>query len=132
MAKFSHTILYVNNVMKALDFYEKVFGLKPKMIYEEKTYAELDTGSTVLAFADNSLADFNIPTGYIKHDQNNLPLLTEIVLKVDDVEHYFELSLRAGAKQISPPTEKPWGETIGYIQDPNGVLVAICSSNDLS
>lgn len=129
MAKLSHIICYVANVMKALDFYKNVFGLKPKMIYEEKTYAELETGTVVLAFADHSLADFNLPKGSIKHDQNQLPVLTEIVLKVEDVHHTFETALQAGAKCVAEPTKKPWGETIGYIQDPDGILVAICSDS---
>lgn len=129
MSKLSHVICYVNDLMNALAFYEKVFSFKPKFIYEEKTYAELETGMTTLAFADISLADFNIPTDYTKHSQSKPPALTELVIKVDNVEDYFQKALQEGAKKIADPIKKPWGETIGYVQDPQGILIAICSSN---
>jgi predicted enzyme related to lactoylglutathione lyase len=31
------------------------------------------------------------------------------------------------AKSVSPPTQKPWGQTVSYVRDNNGFLIEICS-----
>lgn len=54
MVLFSYVILYVENVQKMIDFYEKAFDLELKFICEEKVYAELKTKNTTLAFALHS------------------------------------------------------------------------------
>lgn len=49
--KFKHTTLYVLDVKASLEFYCAAFGMKQKMLHEEGSDGELDTGHTVLAFA---------------------------------------------------------------------------------
>lgn len=127
MVTFSYTILYVKNISQALSFYKEVFDITAKFIHESNQYAELDTGSTTLAFASESLADFNLPNGYVPHDRETLPLACEIVFTVSDVQGYYKKALETGAKDIAAPKEKPWGQTVAYVQDPNGVLVEIAS-----
>ncbi len=39
-----YTILYVENVAAALDFYEKAFGLERLFLHESGDYGELATG----------------------------------------------------------------------------------------
>jgi lactoylglutathione lyase len=35
--------------------------------------------------------------------------------------------LAAGASAVKSPETKPWGQIVGYVRDPNGFLVEICS-----
>lgn len=51
MIRFAYTILYVKDVTKTIEFYEKVFKLKRKFISETGEYGELSTGETTLSFA---------------------------------------------------------------------------------
>lgn len=47
MIKFGYTILYVENVSKSIEFYEKAFGFVRKFITPENDCAELNTGVQV-------------------------------------------------------------------------------------
>ena len=38
------------------------------------------------------------------------------------------LALAAGATAVRPPTRKPWGQSVSYVRDPDGVLVELCTS----
>ena len=125
MVTFSHTILYVKDIPKALVFYKDVFGIEPKFIHESNQYAELATGATTLAFASESLAAYNLPNGYVPHDINKAPLACEIVFTVSNVQEWYDKALKAGAHALAAPQQKPWGQVVAYVQDPNGVLVEI-------
>ncbi len=59
--KLGYVILYVSQVSQLVDFYEKALGLNRKFVHESGQYAEMDTGSTTLAFACNRLAKSNLP-----------------------------------------------------------------------
>lgn len=34
----------------------------------------------------------------------------------------------AGAIVVKEPTQKPWGQTVGYVRDLNGFLVGVCTA----
>jgi lactoylglutathione lyase len=127
MVLYSHTIFYVKSIPDTISFYEKAFGIKPKFIHETKTYAELDTGDTALAFADETLGKENLPEGYQPNDRKHLPQGCEIVFSVVDVQKAYDRAVLAGAHPLSPPKLKPWGQTVAYVRDPHGILIEIAS-----
>jgi len=45
----------------------------------------------------------------------------------DDVPAAHARALKAGARELAAPKQKPWGQTVSYVRDPNGVLVELCS-----
>ena len=49
--KLGYIIIYVSDVPKTVTFYETAFNLKRRFIHESHLYAEMETGSTALAFA---------------------------------------------------------------------------------
>lgn len=67
MIRFSHTIFYVHDVLKAINFYEAAFGLKIKFLHESQAYAEFATEGVTLAFASEELGSLNFPEGYLKN-----------------------------------------------------------------
>jgi uncharacterized glyoxalase superfamily protein PhnB len=121
--KFGYTILYVKSVKEALAFYEKAFGLKTKMLHETGQYGELDTGETTLAFGSSLLASLN---GF-KADAPSEDPTFEIAFVTEDVEAAYQTAIAAGAVELKKPSKKPWGQTVGYVRDPNGFLVEIAS-----
>ncbi|HEY2811093.1 MAG TPA: VOC family protein [Rhabdochlamydiaceae bacterium] len=127
MVNFSHTLFYVKDIVKLIDFYEKAFGIKPKFVHESKLYAELDTGRTSLAFADDTLGRENLPEGYIPNDPAQTPSACEIVFTVLDVDHAYKTAVDAGAIALVPPKHKPWGQIVAYVRDPSGILIEIAS-----
>lgn len=126
-ATFSHMIFYVEDIPRGLAFYEKAFGIPAAFVHESGAYAELKTGVTRLAFASEQLGTMNLPGGYQKHRTTELPAGNELVLTVEDVAKAHTTALAAGASDVAGPKQKPWGQTIAYVRDPNGLLVEIAS-----
>jgi catechol 2,3-dioxygenase-like lactoylglutathione lyase family enzyme len=120
--RFGYTILYVRDVPASLEFYERAFGLQRRLLHESGQYAELETGSTALAFAAHELAAESVrelaqadPAGF------------EVCLVDEDVEGTYRRAVEAGAEAVSEPEERPWGQHTAYVRDPDGTLIEIAS-----
>ena len=46
-------------------------------------------------------------------------------IEADDVPGAYATALDAGATAMQEPAEKPWGQTVAYVRDPNGTLVEL-------
>lgn len=125
--KFSYTILYVRDVAQAAAFYKQAFGLKQRFLHESGQYAEMETETTTLAFAANDLANSNLPQGFRENNLSNLSAGIEVGFVTDDVAGVFKNAVKAGAGSVVEPKVKPWGQTVAYIRDLDGVLVSINS-----
>jgi lactoylglutathione lyase len=125
--RFGYTILYVEDVAAAIDFYERAFGLSRRFIADDATYGEMETGVTTLSFARHTLASQFIPGGYRRNDPEGQPAGVEIGLVTDDVPAAWDTALAAGATAVSRPKTKPWGQTVAYVRDPDGMLVELCT-----
>ncbi len=124
--KLGYTILYVKDVEKTVNFYEQAFSLKRKFIHEAGDYGEMETGSTILAFASHELAISN-DIGFKKNITRGNPPNFEIVFISDNVKSAYEQALKNGAIAVKNPEEKPWGQIVGYVKDLNGFLIEIAS-----
>lgn len=127
MIKFGYTIIYVNNVEENLEFFEKTFDIKRRFLHECGDYGELDTGSTVLAFAGIEVGESNVPGGCVYAEEQEKPLGVEIALVCEDVEAIHQVAINNGSKEVSPPIVKPWGQTVSYLTSPHGILLEICT-----
>ncbi len=105
--KFSYTIIYVQDVLQTVAFYEKAFNLKQRFIHESNQYGEMETGKTTIAFASNQLAQSNLPSGFQENSLQNLPNGVEIGFVVEDVTDAFNCAVEAGAINVVQPKIKP-------------------------
>ena len=55
------------------------------------------------------------------------PFGIELGFTTDDVAALCGQAVNAGATILESPQTKPWGQTVAYIQDPNGFLLEICT-----
>lgn len=124
--KLGYTIIYVADVADTVTFYEAAFGLSCRFIHESNLYAEMETGDTVLAFAGNEAAEMN-GLAILPNDPTDLPAGWEICFITDDVETAFDHALSKGCNSVSPPSRKPWNQTVSYVRDLNGCIVEIAS-----
>ncbi len=124
---FGYTILYVPDVAASVAFYERAFGLSSRFVHPSGDYAELDTGATALAFASDELGETNFPAGYRRTTPDAPPPAMEICLVTDDVAAAFDRAVVAGAVVLSKPSEKPWGQTVAYVRDADGVIVELAT-----
>ncbi len=125
--KFAYAIAYVRDVERSVTFYEQAFGLQRRFVDQSGQYAEMETGETTLSFASDELGASNLPGGFRKNDPAGLPAGIEIAFVTGDVDAAFRSALEAGATEVAGPKTKPWGQTVAYVRDPNGVLVEIGS-----
>ena len=103
MVKFAYTILYVQDVTKAIEFYERAFGLTRKFVTPVNDYGELLVGETTLSFSSTSLAKANLKDGFT------------------------ESSFNAGATIVENSKTKPWGQVVAYLRDLDGFLIEVCT-----
>jgi lactoylglutathione lyase len=125
--KFGYTIVYVPDVSTSLAFFEKAFGFKRRFLHESGTYGELNTGETTLSLAAHALGASNMPEGYVAADASSKPLGMEVAFVTTDVAQAHKTAVSAGAREIKPPQQKPWGQTVSYVRCPDGTLVELCS-----
>ncbi|AGH97234.1 VOC family protein [Micavibrio aeruginosavorus] len=124
--KFGYTIIYVPDVQKAISFYESAFGLKLRFLHDSNQYGELETGATALAFASEDMHTINGIEATLNRPSNKAAGI-EIALVTEDVVTAHAHAVASGATEITKPDQKPWGQTVSYVRDLNGVLVEICS-----
>lgn len=127
MVMLGYTIVYVPDVPAALAFYERAFGLSRRFVDESGNYGELETGAVTLAFSQD---DFAHGLTGVEHQGNAADGPAggfELVLLTDDVAAAVEAARIAGATVVSPPAEMPWGQTVAYVRDLNGVLVELAT-----
>lgn len=121
---FAYTILYVDNVSEALIFYEEAFGFDRKMLHESGDYGELQSGSTTLAFAERTMI---ANEGWTPSAPNPSAPSFGISFTTDDVAKAIQRALKAGAKLLKEPVDKPWGQTTAYLSDNSGFIVEVCT-----
>ncbi|HZN91018.1 MAG TPA: VOC family protein [Thermoleophilaceae bacterium] len=125
--RFGYTILYVADVGATLELYERAFAQRRRFLHESGSYAELETGGTVLAFASNELAASNVPGLMRPRALGHARPSFEVCFVTDDVQGAFDRAVSEGAEAVTSPQTKPWGQQVAYVRDPDGNLVEIAS-----
>lgn len=125
--KFGYTIAYVADVSAALRFFEAAFGIETRFLHESGDYGELATGDTALAFASHELAKANFPEGISRLADLTPPAGIEIALVTDDVPAAIRNAVTNGAQLVVEAKEKPWGQVVGYVRSPDGLLIELCT-----
>ena len=123
-----YLIIYVPDVRQAVDFYARAFGLAARFIHDSGTYAELETGATRLAFADEKTTP---SAGHFTLNRaEDRAAGFEVAFVAADVAAAFAHAVDAGAAVVAEPAQKPWGQTVAYVRDAAGVLIELCSDMD--
>ncbi len=121
--KLRWSIVYVPDVEATLSFYERAFGLKQRMLAPDGSYGELDTGETRIGFASQGMSEGAYPGGVVALSPGDRPQAFEFGFATDDVATAYRKAVDAGATPVSEPERKPWGQTVAYVRDLNGLLV---------
>jgi lactoylglutathione lyase len=124
--RFGWTILHVRDVPEAIAFYERAFGFRRRFVAPQGEYGELETGGTTLAFAAHALVERLGAHGPVTHTG---PSGFEVALVADEahVEGAYRRAVAAGCEAVKPLARMPWCQTVGFVRDPGGVLVEICT-----
>jgi lactoylglutathione lyase len=117
-------IVYVDEPTAASAFYEQTFGLRGEFAAPDGSYAQLDTGSTRLAFASYALGRRNFPGG-VRAAGADQPANIEITLVAEDVDAALAEALAAGCTLLAAAEDKPHGQRVAFVRDPFGTLVEL-------
>ncbi len=124
--KLGYTILYVPDVLQAVEFCEAAFGIKRRYVHDGGQYAEMETGSTALGFASEALAEAN-GIAIRPNTPRDVAAGIQICLVTETPEQAYAHAVAMGAAPVKPVEVKPWGQKVSYVRDLNGCLVEICS-----
>ena len=110
-------IFTVGDVDRAVAFYGSTFGF-------EQTYSFEQDGATAYAFL--RLEPLGI--GLARRASADDPACA-LWLYTDDVDAAAEQLRAAGADELLPPTDQPWGERMSTFRDPQGITVHVATKD---
>jgi PhnB protein len=109
--------LIVRGANAAIDFYEKVFGAKKLMAFQDGeriAHAELKLGD-----AHVMLADENTDMGILAPAPGQFPGVS-VMLYLKDADAAVERAVAAGSKVERPVADQFYGDRLGVVVDPYG------------
>ena len=116
-------ILYVADQERSKNYYSKVLGIEPVLNVPGMTEFLLSENVKLGLMPEEGIA--KIISGHMPHpaEANGIPRC-ELYLRVTDVNEYCERALAEGGKLVSPVQARDWDDTVGYIADPEGHILA--------
>lgn len=116
-------ILYVADQEKSKLFYEIVLGQKPSLHVAGMTEFTLAPGVKLGLMPENGIAKILGNKTPHPATAKGVPRC-ELYLKYGNTHLYYRRALAAGAKSVSPPAARDWGDEAAYVADPDGHILA--------
>ena len=118
-----HVILYVADQARSRDFYAAVLGRPPVLDVAGMTEFAITDRFTLGLMPESGIAKILSDKTPHPGSANGVPRC-ELYIYTDQIDAAFTRAVKAGAKEISPIATRDWGDTAGYLTDPDGhVLV---------
>jgi catechol 2,3-dioxygenase-like lactoylglutathione lyase family enzyme len=118
-----HLVLAVSDVERSYEFYRDVFGWMSHLEWPGE-YTELvvtDEDRLGLYRRDG----WAVTAGAEPADLNGRVSPAYLYVRVDDLDETIARLKKAGARPLSPRSERNWGEEAAYFADPDGNVVAV-------
>lgn len=116
-------IVYVADQAKASAFYEALLELKPILDVPGMTEFQLADGFVFGLMPWRGIRAL-IGDAFDEPISEHPLVRSELYLTVADVEATYHKSLSLGAKALSPPQPRNWGDTVAYVMDSDGTVLA--------
>lgn len=118
---FATAVIYADDVAATVAFYERAIGLAPSYYDRQLGFALLGAEQTV-AVASHAAGALMLEAGYVPA-QHGRVRGTELAFWAEDVPAAFEAAVHAGATALTPPRVMPWGQTVAYVEAPEGTIL---------
>jgi lactoylglutathione lyase len=121
----SFPILYTDDLPRSVAFYRDLLGFVQTYRFPSEGNAEfvalkLDEGAVGIADVSSSADQLHgLPVRPVSG------LRFELCIYTDDVDAAFAELRAAGVPVLAEPADQPWGERLGYVEDPDGNPVHI-------
>jgi len=123
MTTAAHLILYVDDQRRACDFYTAALARSPRLDVPGMTEFELGGGAVLGLMPIDGIRRLLGEALPDPRRGDGAPR-AELYLHVDDVAASHARALAAGAKQLSAPLSRDWGDEVSYALDPDGHVLA--------
>lgn len=122
----SIVILAVADVARAQRFYTTVFDWTVRVDAGVFTQLSLPDGPDVALYAR---AGFGTNTGRppVASPPGHTSAAELYVTVTGDLSAWVDRAVAAGATLLSPPADRPWGERVAYLADPDAHVLALSS-----
>lgn len=124
MTATAFPIVYVAELERSVQFYRENFGFEEAYQWPvdgEREFVAMTRGDAAVGFSSLAAAARTMGAAV---DRSPTPSF-ELCLYVDDVDATSDDLRSSGVRQISAPTDRPWGERSAYFADPDGNPVQI-------
>lgn len=118
-----HTLtpyLIVRGAARAIDFYREAFGAAELSRHADEEgrirHAEIRIGDSVVMLTDEGTDEW--PEWQSPETRGGTPV--HLYMYVEDADAIFARALRAGASELLPMKDQPYGDRSGGITDPFG------------
>jgi lactoylglutathione lyase len=122
MTKLGFVIMYTRDVAKKVAFYDRAFGMQKGRIADKEVYGEMLGGDVKLQFVQEEFARRYVPD-FLPNRLERPAAGVEIGFLFDDVAAAYHHAIDAGCTSVAAPEKRPWGPTIAFVRDDEGVLV---------
>ncbi|MFN8324113.1 MAG: VOC family protein [Chitinophagales bacterium] len=122
-------ILYVADQQKSTTFYSLVLNITPHLNVPGMTEFVLSDNLKLGLMPEAGIAKILLDKTPHPHSGSGIPRC-ELYLYTDNIDEIFKLSIKAGAKEISSIQKRDWGDTVGYVADPDGHVIAFVGKDD--
>jgi lactoylglutathione lyase len=127
---FRGSVFFVADVEETLAFYNRTLDIPTYYLHPSRGYGELQTGTTLLAFISQKFIEETDLFGSISivYPRPGEPTIgAQVAFMTDKLDEVWQKAVDAGAVVHKAPALKPWGQTVGFLFDPNGVIVELQS-----
>jgi uncharacterized protein len=122
-------IFYVSDQERSTEFYRRVFAREPNLHVPGMTEFELEGGGSLGLMPEKGIRNLLGEALPDPASAAGVPR-AELYLSVDDADEHHQRALEAGAKELSPFVDRPWGDRASYLLDPDGHVLALAKPID--
>lgn len=119
-------ILYISNQAESTAFYQTILAIEPSLNVPGMTEFQLNPYCKLGLMPNDGIAKIISSTLPHPSTGNGIPRC-EIYIQETNLESKLALCLKAGATLISPIMDRDWGDTVFYIADMDGHIIAFAS-----
>ena len=116
-------ILYVADQEKSKLFYAKILNKEPELHVPGMTEFLLDEKTKLGLMPEKGIQKILSSKTPDPASGNGIPRC-ELYLKSENFSIYYQNALKAGAKPVSEPAPRDWGDIVAYVADPDGHIIA--------
>ncbi|HEY6379634.1 MAG TPA: VOC family protein [Candidatus Dormibacteraeota bacterium] len=119
--RLGYVVRFVGALEPAVAFYRDVLG--QTLTKRTEHWAQFDCAGLRLGLYER--ATMAVQLGVDPAQLGAPPGALELAFEVADCDAAHRAALAAGAREFSPPQDRPWGERTAYLLDPEGGLVEL-------